>query len=43
MAFGQYKKKIWGRRKVPKIEGRSRIIKKYAFVMQRAYVMMPYA
>lgn len=31
MAFGQYKRKIQGRRKVPKTEGRSRTIKKYAF------------
>lgn len=43
VAFGQNKRKLWGRRKIPKIEGTSRIIKRYTFVMHRKYVMMPYA
>lgn len=38
MAFGQSERKIWGRRKVPKIGGRSRITEKYIFVMDVAYV-----
>lgn len=43
MAFGQFKRKIWGRSKVLKTEGRFRIIKKYTFVMHKAYIMMPCA
>jgi len=38
MAFGQSERKIRGRRKVPKSEGRSRTIKKYASVMRGVYM-----
>lgn len=38
MAFGQSERKIRGRRKVPKIEGRSTVIKKYASAVHGAYV-----